>query len=137
MAEGRVLIVDKDPGRRAALRADLALPEGEVAVLADPSALRRRLAQLRPDLLLDIDGPDDPGLEGLRRLRAGPGDHLPAVAPVPPGRPELRLAALAAGADDASERGTPARLLQARVRRLLRQRDDALALSPAGGREGA
>ena len=46
----------------------------------------------------------------------------------------LRLDALDAGVDDATERGTAFRLLQARVRSLLRQRADALALAPRDDR---
>lgn len=86
----------------------------------------------RPDLLL-LDLEDDEGLDGLRRLRARPGLPLPMIALVPSGRPDLRLAALGAGADDAAERDTTARFLQARVRSLLRQRDDTLGVAPAEG----
>lgn len=135
----QVLIVDSDPIRRAALRSGLALPDGEVADLAEPRDLAGRVAQSRPDLLLLDAGEGRAALDALRDLRARPGLPLPTIALVPADRPDLRLAALAAGADDATERGTGPRLLQARVRSLLRQRDDALGLAPPpeDGRDAA
>lgn len=134
----QVLIVDSDPIRRAALRSGLALPEGEVADLGEPRDLARWVARARPDLLLLDAGDGDAALDGMRDLRARPGLPLPAIALVPADRPDLRLAALAAGADDATDRDTGPRLLQARVRSLLRQRDDALGLAPPEeGREAA
>ncbi len=136
----QVLIVDSDPSRRAALRSGLALPEGEVTDLAVPSDLSAAVAKARPGLLLLDAGDGDAALDALRDLRARPGPPLPAIALVPADRPDLRLAALAAGAEDATDRDTGARLLQARVRSLLRQRDDAMGLAPPpedGGREGA
>src|SRR5919112_3683 len=71
---GHVLIVDRDPARRADLRSGLALTVTR--------------------------------------------------------RPEVRLAALHAGAEDVLHRDTPLRILQARLRSFLRQRQDVLDIVP-------
>lgn len=128
---GHVLIVDRDDGRRAALRAGLHLPADEVAESGEPADLPVRVAERRPDLLLlDLGAPEEPALDALRWIRLRPGDPLPTIALVPSDRPDLRLSALRVGAEDATDRDTPHRMLRARVRSLLRQRDAALEMAP-------
>jgi two-component system cell cycle response regulator len=128
---GHVLIVDRDAGRRTALRAILALPEDDVREAAESADLPVEVSSQRPDLLLlDLEEMADPGLDALRWIRRRAGDPLPTIALVPPDRPDLRLAALAAGAEDATDRDTTPRVLQARVRSLLRQRDATLEMAP-------
>lgn len=128
---GHVLIVDRDPGRRAALRAGLGLPDRDLIESGEPADLPVQVAEHRPDLLLlDLGEPEEPALDALRWIRRRPGDPLPAIALVPPGRPDLRLLALAAGAEDATDRDTSVRVLQARIRSLLRQRDATLDMAP-------
>jgi two-component system cell cycle response regulator len=128
---GHVLIVDRDAGRRVALRAALRLPDDELREASEPADLPVEVSSQRPDLLLvDLEEPADPALDALRWIRRRAGDPLPAIALVPPGRPDLRLAALSAGAEDATDRDTTPRVLQARVRSLLRQRDSTLEMAP-------
>lgn len=126
-----VLIVDRDPVRRSALRAALALPAAEMAELRDPALLPVRLARAEVEIVLLDLGNDQAGLDALRDLRARTGGlPLPVMALVPPGRPDLRLAALRLGAEEAADRDTAPRMLQARLRSLRRDREAALADSP-------
>ncbi|EYD77629.1 hypothetical protein Rumeso_00795 [Rubellimicrobium mesophilum DSM 19309] len=127
-----VVIVDREPSRRDALRAALALAPGEVREMDDPARLPARAGDEGLGLaLLDLGGPEEEALDALRRMRARPGlPSLPVIALVPVDRPDLRLAALRAGAEEATDRDTAPRVLQARLRSLLRHRE-ALHDSPA------
>ncbi|WP_176556174.1 diguanylate cyclase [Rubellimicrobium rubrum] len=126
---GHVLIVDRDPVRRAALGADLAEVGKKTAECGHPSDLPGLVAACRPDLLLlDLDEDGAAAIEAMEQARARPGSPLPTLALTPLGRPDLRLAALRAGAEDATSRGMAARLLQARVRSLLRGREASVDL---------
>ena len=125
-----VVIVDREPARRDALRTALGLAPGEVKALDDP-ALPRAQATLDSAGLVLLDLPDDEALGVLSRLRARSGHPpVPVIALVPSDRPDLRLAALRAGAEEAAVRETAPRILQARLRSLLRHRE-ATQDSPA------
>ena len=118
-----VIIVDRDPARRRDLRTALGLSSGEARELDDLALLPAQAAPDGPGLvLLDVEG--DAALEALRRMRArGSQPAFPVIALVPAGRPDLRLAALRAGAEEAAARDTAPRVLQARLRSLLRHRE--------------
>ncbi|HVG47739.1 MAG TPA: hypothetical protein VM899_06335 [Rubellimicrobium sp.] len=122
-----VLIIDRDPARRTSLRRALDRAAAEVTELDDPARLPLLAANGGAEIaLLDLDL-GDAALDALRGLRHGPaGQVLPVIALVPPDRPDLRLAALLAGAEEATGRDTAPRILQARIRSLLRDRDAAL-----------
>ena len=126
-----VLIVDRDAARRATLQAALGLLAAEVEELDNPAQLPTRGGEDGANLaLLDLD-PAGAALDALRDLRARPGGQsLPVIALVPPGRPDLRLAALRAGAEEATNRDTAPRILQARLRTLLRDREAAMSDFP-------
>jgi two-component system cell cycle response regulator len=127
---GHVLIVDKDPARRAGLRSGLAMTIGRMTEVADPADMTAQIATGRPDIVLLDVSPDGGGLEALRRLRAWPKDPPAVIALADPDRPELRLAALHAGAEDVLLRDVPQRILQARLRSALRNRQGVLDLVP-------
>ncbi len=132
---GHVLIVDRDHERRTSLAADLAEIGLRTVECADPPQVPGLVAAERPDLLLlDLDEDGSEAIEAMGRARSKPGSPLPTLALVPPGRSDLRLAALRAGAEDATLRAPAARLLQARVRSLLRSREATVDL---GGRDEA
>jgi DNA-binding response OmpR family regulator len=118
-----VMIVDREPSRREVLRTALGLTAGEVRTLDDPALLPTQATLDGVDLVL-FDLPDDDALVVLRRLRMRSG-HPPApvIALVPADRPDLRLAALRAGADEATARDTAPRILRARLRSLHRHRE--------------
>ena len=124
-----VLIVESDPLRRARLAAALRAAHYGVAhhdLLAGhphrPGGPALHDAG-RPDLaLLDL-GAEQAALDALRALKARP-TAPPVIALAPPLRPDLRLAALRAGAEEVAERVEEASLplLLARIRSLLRAR---------------
>ncbi|TNC74642.1 diguanylate cyclase [Rubellimicrobium roseum] len=118
---GHVLIVDRDAARRAGLAADLAAAGFRTAECDSPQRIAGELAARRFDLvLLDLDGDTAPALDalGARNPRSGP--PRPVLALLAPDRPDLRLAALRAGAQGVASRGMAPRFLQAQVRSLLR-----------------
>ncbi|MBP1805676.1 GGDEF domain-containing protein [Rubellimicrobium aerolatum] len=130
MMGGAILIVDGSAARRARLRAALGDAAGPVEDCGDPDALPALAARLRPALvLLDLGARPGRALAAAARLRDGTGPTPPVLALAPPGDAAPRLAALRAGLDGVTGRATPPRLLQARVRALLRA-EPLLALAP-------
>jgi two-component system cell cycle response regulator len=94
---------------------------------------------MRPDLaLIDLRLPDMDGLELCRRLRADPATRaIPLIALSSVCGPAERLAALRAGADEAYAKPVDDAILMARMRSLLRAREQAeeLGLRSATYRE--
>jgi two-component system, cell cycle response regulator len=122
---GRILIVDDVPTNRIVLKARLASVFHEAVLAATGAEALQRLRLDRPDLvLLDLELPDMQGLDVLRSLRADPaGRRLPVIVITADIRPETRLSALQAGADEVFHKPAHDGLLLARIRSLLRRLD--------------
>ncbi|NAZ35258.1 diguanylate cyclase [Rubellimicrobium sp. CFH 75288] len=127
---GRIMIVGSDAPRRLLLRAALEAAGLAAEDHAGAGPLARRAAGRGGASLALVDAGD--GGEGLGALAAC-GRSVPALVLVPAGRTDLRIAALAGGAEDIVERDSPPRLLLARVRRILRDRARTRDLDAAGG----
>jgi two-component system cell cycle response regulator len=128
---GTILIADAVATRRIALRARLGGAFRRIVFAASgEEALAASTAEPSEVLLAASDLPDMPVAEMRRRLcDAARGVAAPALAVLTPDDDRAaRLDALSAGADDAIARSTTAPLLLARLRRLLRDRDDSAEL---------
>jgi two-component system cell cycle response regulator len=132
---GHILIVEGDAERRARLQGAVRAAHLPLECCADPSRAPARLRAGGPALLL-LDAGD--GGANLVALDSRPA-NVPAIVLVPAGDDALRLAALARGAEDVMTRDPRDRLLQARLRSLLRAREAQFDLAPAaaGLAEGA
>jgi two-component system cell cycle response regulator len=127
---GQVLIVDSVPARSAPVRTSLRAAHYDVTHASDVNGAPALVAVKAPDLLVIDLGEDGAGATAaIAAVKARPGAATPVIALCPPDRPDLRLLALGAGADEAMNRGAPDRLLQARIRSLLRARDAAAEMS--------
>lgn len=110
----RILLADSQPKVRFALRVLLERRPGidVIGEAADAEQLLRQTQETRPDLVLVAWGL--PGIEAPDLLQAlrGACSHVAVI--VLSGRPEVRLAALTAGADDfVSKMDSPDCLLSA------------------------
>ncbi|HEU0316206.1 MAG TPA: response regulator transcription factor [Solirubrobacteraceae bacterium] len=125
MAErSQILVVDDEPAVRQALSRALALERYGVALAPDGGAALDRLAVERFDVVvLDVSMPRISGIEVCRRLRAA-GDRTPVLMLTARDGIDDRVAGLDAGADDYLVKPFALRELMARVRALLRRRDD-------------
>ena len=128
---GTILIADAVATRRIALRARLGGAFRRV-VLAASGAEALEVARDDPaEVVLAASDLPDLAIADLRR-RLGVAAHgapAPALAVLTPQDDRAaRLAALSAGADDAIARATTGPLLLARLRRLLRDREDSAEL---------
>jgi two-component system cell cycle response regulator len=119
---GRILIVDDIATNRILYRSRLAAAFYEPLMAASGAECLAMAAAQQPDLiLLDLHLPDLAGQEVLRRLRADPATRdilvivLTAITDS-----AVRLAALAAGADDVIGKPASDAVLLARMRNLLR-----------------
>jgi two-component system response regulator AtoC len=96
----RVLIVDDDEALRALLARELARSGHRVAQAADGAACTQAVRQEEPDVvLLDLQLPDEPGVEVLRRLKAER-PELEVVVLTAHGTVDTALAAMKLGAFD-------------------------------------
>ena len=130
---GTILIADSVATRRIALRARLAPAFRRVALATDAAEALATARDEAPEVVLAASDLPDMSLadlrRGLARAQGAAGATAPALAIVtPPEDRAARLAALAAGADDAMPAATPVALMLARLRRLLREREDAAEL---------
>lgn len=135
---GRILIIDRKAASRELCRARLAgafytpLPAED-----EESGLSLARAEA-PDLALVTLAPAGRGqAAAIAALRADPVTQpLPIVALVPGNDPDLRVAALAAGADEALPQSVDEGLLLARIHSLLRLRGEATLVASAFGQGG-
>ena len=125
----RVLIVEDQPATRRFLADNLAADGYEPVEAATAGEARRRRADQTPDLIvLDLELPDQDGLELLRDIRsqAGPGGDLDPSVPVllltGRGSEVDRVRGFDRGADDYLVKPFSYPELRARLGRLLRHR---------------
>ena len=120
-AAATVLVVDDEPGVRAALARALRIERYDVRLAGDGTEALALLADRSPDaIVLDVAMPDVDGLEVCRRLRAT-GDRTPVLMLTARDSVDDRVAGLDAGADDYLVKPFALRELQARLRALLRR----------------
>ncbi len=121
----KVLVVDDEPGVRAALQRALALERHDVTLAEDGQQALDRLAEDAVDaIVLDVMMPRIDGLEVCRRLRAA-GDRTPVLMLTALDAIDDRVDGLDAGADDYLVKPFALRELNARLRALLRRVDPA------------
>ena len=126
-----VAVVDAEPALRATLAEYLALDGLRVSVLDGGEALRALLATGDvPDLvLLDLRMPGEDGLSLARHLRATSDAGVIMLTAI--AAPLDRILGLALGADDYIAKPFELREVLARIRAVLRRRQDARAISAA------
>jgi two-component system response regulator MprA len=116
-----VMVVDDEPGVRAALERALRMERYDVSLAGDGAEALALLADRSPDaIVLDVAMPRVDGLEVCRRLRAT-GDRTPVLMLTARDAIDDRVAGLDAGADDYLVKPFALRELQARLRALLRR----------------
>ncbi|MBW3653207.1 MAG: response regulator transcription factor [Actinobacteria bacterium] len=119
----KVLVVDDEPGVRAALQRALALERHDVTLAEDGQQALDTLAERTVDaIVLDVMMPRVDGLEVCRRLRAA-GDRTPVLMLTARDAIDDRVDGLDAGADDYLVKPFALRELNARLRALLRRVD--------------
>ena len=124
-----ILLVDDDPGIRQLVGAFLAQHGFRIAEAGDGVAMDRALAAERPALVvLDLMLPGEDGLAICRRLAAA---RVPVIMLSALGEDTDRIVGLELGADDYLPKPCNPRELLARVRAVLRRRDE-----PAGAGAG-
>lgn len=125
---GRILIADSMATNRIVLKVRLAEARYETLFAADAASCLRMATENAPDvILLDRALPDMDGTDLVRRLRANPVTReLPVVMIMAGDDPAQRLAALRAGADDMLTKPFDEPVLMARLRCLLRSRDNGI-----------
>ena len=117
----KVLVVDDEPGVRAALQRALVLEHHDVTLAEDGQEALDTLSEGTVDaIVLDVMMPRVGGLEVCRRLRAA-GDRTPVLMLTARDAIDDRVAGLDAGADDYLVKPFALRELQARLRALLRR----------------
>ncbi len=120
----KILIVEDDPDIALPLEDDLMLEGYQVEVVGDGETALRRLDEDRFDLvLLDVMLPGLDGFDVCRRLRHA-GSRLPIVLLTAKAHEAEVLMGLDAGADDYITKPFSPRELRARLKAVLRRRDD-------------
>lgn len=123
----RVLIIEDDRAVREGLRLALRRQGHEVAAAVTGEDGLERMRSFRPDaVVLDLMLPGMPGLEVCRRIRAH--DQVPIIMATARGDDTDVVVGLEAGADDYVVKPVRARVLDARIRAVLRRMGDP----PAG-----
>lgn len=133
-----ILIVDDVATNRIVLKAKLAAACYDVAQAGDGATALELARKLRPDLiLLDLALPDLDGVAVCRRLKADPATRdIPVIMQTALLEHGARLAALRAGAEDFLVKPVDDTLLLARLRSLLRAREDTEPLGPEAAANG-
>lgn len=132
---GKILIVDDVATNRIVYKVKLGAACYAPLLAADGAGCLTLAKQEKPDLiLLDLVLPDMSGTEVLRRLRADPATAaIPVVVFSSEGGRQARMEALAAGADDYLTKSVDDQTLMARLRSLLRDREEIQGLHGGGG----
>lgn len=123
---GGILVVDDIATNRVVLKVRLEQTFRRTIVAEDGAGCLRQVHANRPDLiLLDLNLPDMSGIDVLNRLRTDPATRrIPVIVISASTDGDQRLAALAAGAEDFMAKPHDDRVLQARIRNLLRWKED-------------
>lgn len=131
--DGTILIVDDVATNRIVLKAKLSAARYRPFVAANGEEGLRLARKERPDLiLLDLRLPDMSGVDLCRKLRQDPiARSIPLIALTSSASVDERLKAFAAGADEVFAKPCPDDVLLARVRNLLRGRQELSALQNA------
>jgi two-component system, cell cycle response regulator len=131
---GKILIVDDVATNRIVFKVKLGAACYTPILAANGESCLTLAKQAKPDLiLLDLVLPDISGAEVLRRLRADPETaSIPVVVFSAEEDRASRLAVLSAGADDYLAKTTDDQTLLARLRNLLRERDEITDLENGG-----
>lgn len=131
---GKILIVDGVATNRIVYKVALGEAFYQPMLAADGKNCLRMARDQSPDLiLLDLQLPDLSGLEVISQLRADAATRdVPILAFAAAHESEVRLLALQAGVDDVLAKPVDLQSLLARVRSLLRGRDDIKVLAAAG-----
>lgn len=135
MTPPSVLVVDDDAELRGLVADFLAANGLGVATAANGAEMDRAIARARPDLVvLDLMMPGEDGLAILRRLRkpGGPGVIMLSAM----GDDTDRIIGLEVGADDYLPKPCNPRELLARVRAVLRRREEGAAVGGGTRRFG-
>lgn len=132
---GRVLIVDDVATNRIVMKVKLTAAGYLPVVAADGAACLAMARAAPPDLiLLDLQLPDMPGTEVLRRLRADPVTRpVPVVMFSATRAAPARIEAFRAGADEFLVKPLDDQTLLARIRSLMRAREAVAALGSGLG----
>lgn len=131
---GKILIVDDVATNRIVYKVKLGAACYAPLLAADGAGCLKLAKQEKPDLiLLDLMLPDMSGTEVLQRLRSDPATaSIPVVVFSSDGDNASRMAALAAGADDYMTKSIDDQTLLARLRSLLRGREEFAELHNGG-----
>ncbi|MEM1264754.1 MAG: response regulator transcription factor [Pseudomonadota bacterium] len=117
---GTILICDDEAPLRRLLKDHLSETGYDVVEAADADALRARLGEVSPDLIiLDIRMPGTDGLTALRELRQS--SQIPVMMLTAAGDVVDKVLGLEFGADDYLVKPVDLRELQARVRAAIRR----------------
>jgi DNA-binding response OmpR family regulator len=142
-AAAHVVVVDDEADARAMVGDYLRMHGFEVSLCDGGRALRRRLAEVAPDLIvLDLNMPEEDGLSIVRDLKAR--TTIPIIMLTATASPIDRVVGLELGADDYLPKPCELRELVARVRSVLRRAalarpapaEPASAAAPGGVRFG-
>jgi two-component system cell cycle response regulator len=128
---GQILLVDGSASQRLVLKSRLAAASYDVVAVADVAGAAASIAVSRPDLLLVDLASAGAGLAGFLRSLRSDAAGLPVLGLCPAACAELRMAALASGADDVLPQPVDEGVLLARLRNLLRRRDALSELATA------
>jgi two-component system cell cycle response regulator len=135
--DGKILIIDDVATNRIVFKVKLGAASYNPVMASGGVEGLRTARRERPDLiLLDLNLPDLPGVEVLRRLREDAlTRHIPVIVVSSSTQESDRIEALEAGADDVFGKPYDDQLLLSRVRNLLRSRQEIADMQ--SGREGA
>ncbi|WP_417275271.1 diguanylate cyclase [Celeribacter halophilus] len=119
---GRILIADNVPTNRIILKVKLSAAFYDVTQASSGEEALALACDKRPNLIiLDSDLGDMSGDEACRRLKSDPRTrHIPVAIITPPQRPDAKISALKAGADEFLSKPLDELTLNARVRTLMR-----------------
>jgi two-component system, cell cycle response regulator len=129
---GKILIVDGVATNRIVFKVALVEAFYQPVLAEDGDSCLRIAHDQTPDLiLLDLSLPDRSGVTLINQLRADPATRdIPVLALAAGEAADTRVLALQAGADDVLAKPVDLQSLLARVRNLLRSREDVEGLPP-------
>ncbi len=133
-AAPHVVVVDDEPDARAMVGDYLRMHGFEVSLCDGGRALRQRLAEVAPDLIvLDLNMPEEDGLSIVRDLKGR--STIPIIMLTATASPIDRVVGLELGADDYLPKPCELRELVARIRSVLRRAAQARNAAPEDARQ--